>query len=1283
MRTPAQIRHWLDENMHRLDLPQQWLGDEPNSYRRPWEASRLRWCMLASWPYEQAAGNSSVPAVYKAINIARDDFLCDRAYLPATPRDLRMLERDGIGMFGIESRHPLRDFDVVATSISYPVLSMNFVKMLSMSGIPPRWRDRTAGDYPMVIAGGLSYGAPEILAPVVDCWWLGEVEDEPDNPGIGTLCARIAGLRHSGLWSSDREACYRLLAREFNHLYFPRFVDVHYADEDRGHVGVGPHPSKQVVAYTSTVDGMRMPFTKRIVHDLDKIVPLDDPPLLYADPAMGSGDLEVGRGCPAWCSFPLAGHEEFITRDGVQRLDQVVGRHFEVWTPKGWAKAEVEAHGPHTVQEIVFRPADQGTANRAWRAIPRTRFRRTVTATPCHGWELVDGTETHELKVGDIVPAARVIHGHDYDPVAFVHGFLFGDGHQRHAATGKRRPAGSGSFKVRLFGRKADTLPFFEDLPKLTGRSGWDFQDGISVTSIAYPGYADGDPVVHGWASFNVKTWPAPDATPEYMADFLLGWKAADASRRSPATSCLDAQYSAEHHGEITPTQWLARYAATAGQLLVGTSQLTGDTNFGPRAAPLARHTLGQAEGRGWMVESITPLPQPVPVYCLTVPGVRRFTLASGITTGNCSLTFRAKPYRQRSVASTVEYATSMQDNMGAVRMAPFSPDFPMHTERKNLVTALLEKVSDEVDAPTMRVDDFIADNRFILLQVGGGMDSVTLGVEGNSQRMRDLVGKGTSDEDIKEAVARGIRAGIRKFKLFMISSLPGEDEGDIMRILKLAHDLADIRESMNQPTVRIQFSWTPLICEGNTPMQWFAPTPPSRMLGDVWEEMRELKIDTKLGAKAEPNKIAFFQLAQRASRHVGEALVDAMAEVDLACYGGLPRTFADLIETHLRRHGFRNGYGDCFDERHRADMFGWEMIDQGINTDLMWQTYLQMREFVEQSDSQDYDSAFDERYHGNEWIARCDERCLGKSCGVCTYNDLSIRRRYLQAAANDRGGEPAALRPVNQRSQATRIRARLQRPERYRYVDNAHWRFAVRRAAFRAQRVLGWPDGIAKRTIRFASDETRSKDWTYGTDYVEFAFVAPTAADDIATFLDEMNHHLGGRITLSNWAVHPVKGTTLRTDVDTVLYEIPVDVEPAAARAALARWHAADTVPMQLAVDGGYFAPAKEQVNARDHVDDLWLHPDGHRLLLRMLVRGRPTPYDVYAALMQRPATVDTLATPARRLDVFVKTDAWQLDFLRPACRDCGRTIPVTVLDQPWHPDRCPRCLDQHQESA
>lgn len=940
-KTPAQIDAWLTTNAHRFDLSSQYLGDEPNAIRKPWDTADLRWCLLAAWPYEAAAGNSSIPAVYKTINDHHPALLADRFYLPYSPRDLRLLDQAGIGAFGIESKRQLREFDIVATSISYPVLTMSFIKLLTMSGIPPRRRERTPERQPMIMAGGLSYGAPEVLSPVVDCWFLGEAEDEPGNPGIGAVSRHIAALKDAGRWHTDRTGCYEELARTYNFLYFPQFIDVRYRYADRGL----PRPSKQVVGYTSNLPGMRLPLRKRHVKDLDAIAPLDNPPLLYSDPAMGSGDLEVGRGCPAWCVF--------------------------------------------------------------------------------------------------------------------------------------------------------------------------------------------------------------------------------------------------------------------------------------------------------------------------------------------CSLTFRQKPYRQRSVDYMVQYGHHMQSNMGATRLAPFAPDFPMYTAKKDLVRRLLAEVSDEVDAPAMRVDDFIADPGFVLLQVAGGMDSVTLGVEGNSQRMRDLVGKGTADADIRTAVSRGIRAGLRKFKLFMISNLPGEDEGDIVRILNLARDLADIRESMRQPTVQIQLSWTPLMIEANTPLQWFAPNPASRILGDVWEELRELGIAFKIGAKAEPNKAMFFQLAQRASRDVGEALVDAMIDVDQACWGGVPRTFADTLEDALRRRGFHNGYDDCFDERGKADLFGWEFIDQGIDRDLLWKAYLHMREFAEQTTSGTYDKQFTDGYRGNEWIVRCDERCSGRSCGVCNREDLEIRKDML--AITDPNPDLASLSIIDQATKAVRYRTGLIKTLRHAGVGNDHWRFAVRRAAFRAQRRLGLDASIVKRSIIFASDDQPQRDNISGRDYVEFHLTRRLTSAEHEQFFNAMADELGDWMSFFTNAAEPLQpGGNLRHDVGLTLYRLIVNDSADQLLTHLDTWNTTTVIPMRLKLSSGYFAPDNDLVNAKDYVDQIWLAHRGADLELKMTVRGKPGPRQIYTALTGKTAT-QAAGLRAHRDEIFLKVDRRQQDALRPSCHGCGLLIPIVVTGNPYHDQWCPRCLDVH----
>lgn len=930
--TPGSVTRFLDDNMHRLDGPAQWLGTEPNVPAKDWDSAALRVLMAASWPYEQAAGNQSIPAVWSTVN-RHERYLCDRYYLPSTSRDMKIFEKAGVPVFGLEHRHELNDYDVVGTSISYVLLLMNFVRYLSMSGVPVRWRDRVPEEHPMVMVGGQAFCNPEAFAPVADCVFVGEAEDEPGNGGLGQVMKMIEMFKQEGSWSADRIGCYERLARTFNYLYFPRFVDVHYADRDG---------SKQVSSYRSGLPGVRVPFRKRHVVNLDNIARLDAPPLLFTDPSMGSGDLETSRGCPAWCTF--------------------------------------------------------------------------------------------------------------------------------------------------------------------------------------------------------------------------------------------------------------------------------------------------------------------------------------------CRLTYAQKPFRQLSVDASVDAARAFRNNVGGVEISPFGPDFPMQTNKNALLKALLENVTDKVDTVAQRIDDFISDDTYLLLQSAGGARSITLGLEGVDQRMRDLVGKATSDAEVREAVTRGIRAGFRKFKIFMIIGLPGEDTGDVAKVMELARDLAEIRDSLNADKVLIQFSFTPLLYEAQTPFQWFSCWPvPDHDLIDVANELRELRILFKIGTKAEPNKVHFFQLCQRASRDAGEAVIDVLEEMGTGCWGGVPRTMQAMLNVALQARGFANGFGDLFGERERGDLLGWEFIDTGISRDLLWNTFAKMREFALHTDSADYDSKFDEGYHGNEWIDRCDERCLGNSCGVCSGNDLELRRDYLQVAERDRAVDVSALRPVDQSTIAVRVRARLRRPEKYRFADNEFRRHLIRRAGYRAQEKHGGPC-VSKDSIWFASDAHGYRDWSCGVDYAEFGTTSRPGMYRDREWKEELVNQLVPWLDIDDWQVFP-HNVSMRAAAGASLHSLELQESPDSVRSWVHYWQETEYIPLRLKQEGSYFTAGVEEVNAKDFVDDLWAVHAGTSIELRMLSRRRAGPYQVYQALSRRASWISAAARPARTMEVFAKRDDAEAGW---ACTRCGWSIPESLTGDPWTESRCPRCADE-----
>jgi radical SAM superfamily enzyme YgiQ (UPF0313 family) len=101
-----------------------------------------------------------------------------------------------------------------------------------------------------------------------------------------------------------------------------------------------------------------------------------------------------------------------------------------------------------------------------------------------------------------------------------------------------------------------------------------------------------------------------------------------------------------------------------------------------------------------------------------------------------------------------------------------------------------------------------------------GGAKTVTLAPEAGSQRLRDLVKKGITEDDILKAVERVAGVGIRQLKLYFIIGLPSETEEDIEAMIALT---LKCREAIakQQPGCRLTLNVSPFVPKAGTLFQW------------------------------------------------------------------------------------------------------------------------------------------------------------------------------------------------------------------------------------------------------------------------------------------------------------------------------------------------------------------------------------------------------------------------------------------------------------------------------
>ncbi len=117
-----------------IQRPGRYVGGEINAYLKPFELAEVRVVFVFPDVYELGMSGLGMELLYHIVN--RIEYaMADRAYLPWV--DMRNLMREkGELLFGIESKRPIKEFDIVAFSVGYELNYTNVLECLSLAGIP-------------------------------------------------------------------------------------------------------------------------------------------------------------------------------------------------------------------------------------------------------------------------------------------------------------------------------------------------------------------------------------------------------------------------------------------------------------------------------------------------------------------------------------------------------------------------------------------------------------------------------------------------------------------------------------------------------------------------------------------------------------------------------------------------------------------------------------------------------------------------------------------------------------------------------------------------------------------------------------------------------------------------------------------------------------------------------------------------------------------------------------------------------------------------------------------
>ena len=308
-----------------------------------------------------------------------------------------------------------------------------------------------------------------------------------------------------------------------------------------------------------------------------------------------------------------------------------------------------------------------------------------------------------------------------------------------------------------------------------------------------------------------------------------------------------------------------------------------------------------------------------------------------------CQAGMLYRPTRERNVEHLKQYAKAILENTGHEEISLSSLSSSDYSELKELVTFLIEEFKGEginISLPSLRIDAFSLDVMSKVQDVK--KSSLTFAPEAGSQRMRDVINKGLTEEIILEGAGQAFEGGWNKVKLYFMLGLPTETEDDMKAIAHLAEKVArryyEIPKEQRNGKCQITASSSFFIPKPFTPFQWaqmFSSEEYIRRASIVKHEfLQQLNKKSLKYNWHEADVTVLEGVFARGDRKVGKVIEEAYR---LGC---LYDSWSESFDNEKWMQAFDNTGVDIafytMRERSMDELFPWDFIDIGVTKNFL-----------------------------------------------------------------------------------------------------------------------------------------------------------------------------------------------------------------------------------------------------------------------------------------------------------------------------------------------------------